>query len=67
MKETKDGHITTRIDPELKETGRTFAAQAERTPAWVFAKAIEFGLPEVIKRYSPSRARKSSKAEQVTV
>ena len=60
MKEENDGHITTRVDPALKKTGVTFAKQTERTKAWVFAKAIELGLPEVMKLYPPPKKPKTA-------
>jgi predicted transcriptional regulator len=58
MKDEKDGHITTRVDPELKKKGIEHAKNIERKKAWVFARAIELGLPEVFKQYpAPKRAR----------
>ena len=60
MKDWKDGHVTTRIDPALKKTGVEFAQQSERTKAWVFAKAIELGLPEVMKLYPPPKEAKGA-------
>lgn len=44
-------HITTRVDLEVKKAGVELAQRIERKPAWIFAKAIELGLPIVAKQY----------------
>jgi hypothetical protein len=61
-KEETNNHITTRVDPEIKRQGVDFAQRIERKKAWVFAKAIELGLPLVIKQYTPSQSTKKRAA-----
>lgn len=53
-------HVSTRVDLELKRRGLEYSRAADRSPSWVWAKAIEMGLTEVIRRYPP--APKRSKA-----
>lgn len=60
MPEENSNHVTTRVDPEIKKQGVDFAELAERKPAWVFAKAIELGLPLVIKQYSPAIKKRAA-------
>lgn len=54
--ENLGNHVTTRVKPEIKKTGCDFATKIERKKSWVFAKAIELGLPMVIAQYGPGES-----------
>ena len=58
----KDNHITARVDPNMKQAAIEHAEKIERHKTWVYAKAFELGLPEVLKRYPAPKSAKTRAA-----